>query len=107
MIVRDRSQPWACGDVFGPQGAGIRYQNTSQILILHRFEKKKGPDVTSWDGPAVWQQGILGQYIETHTKHRAHDPSQGCVYVGSAALYWWPKAYRTIYLPHTKHREAH
>ena len=35
---------------FGPstQGAGIRYQNTSQIQIFRHFEKK-GRDVNMWD----------------------------------------------------------
>ena len=46
---------------FGPStfGAGIRYQNTSQIQILHRFEKKGG---------AMFEFGIAGQQTALHTR---------------------------------------
>ena len=51
---------------FGPstQGAGIRYQNTSQIQILlaSHFEKK-WRDVIMCDWLALCHQGILGLYI--------------------------------------------
>ena len=74
--VHDRSQPWACGDVFWPKlprcWDPISKQISNPRFCLKAILKKKG-GVRIWDPRAVWHQGILGRYIHPHTKHRAHN----------------------------------
>ena len=42
---------------------------------LHRIFLKGGDLITEIDWPSA-RKGVLGLYIEPHTKHRVHNPSQ-------------------------------